>query len=113
LARSCGWDRSQNHPKKSANIGSEDDWPSVSEFATEEWVLAKKMRRMFRRELLEQWVGNAIFVQSPSLEHDPQARNIRVAAKNREAVLGSNHGNGRNPSPESRLGRGVLLDAKQ
>jgi hypothetical protein len=57
-------------PEEERKYGSEDGWPSVCEFATEEWVLAKKMRGMFRRELLEQCVGvNAIFVRSPSLEH--------------------------------------------
>ena len=57
-------------PEEEREYGSEDGWPSVCEFATENWVLAKKMRRMFGRELLQQCVGiNAIFVRSPSLEH--------------------------------------------
>jgi hypothetical protein len=57
-------------PEQERRYGSEDGWPSVCEFATENWVLAKNMRRMFGRELLQQCVGvNAIFVRSPSLEH--------------------------------------------
>jgi hypothetical protein len=57
-------------PEEEREYGSEDGWPSVCEFATENWVLAKNMRRMFGRELLQQCVGvNAIFVRSPSLEH--------------------------------------------
>jgi hypothetical protein len=57
-------------PEEEREYGSEDGWPSVCEFATENWVLAKKMQRMFGRELLQKCVGvNAIFVRSPSLEH--------------------------------------------
>ncbi len=57
-------------PEEEREYGSEDGWPSVCEFATEKWVLAKNMRRMFGRELLQRCVGvNAIFMRSPSLEH--------------------------------------------
>lgn len=57
-------------PEEERAYGSEDHWPTRCEYATEDWVLARNMRRMFGRELLEQSVGlNAIFVRSPNIQH--------------------------------------------
>jgi hypothetical protein len=47
--------------------GSDKHWPPTCEYATESWTLAKKMRRMFKRQYLEQCIGmNAIFLRSPT-----------------------------------------------
>jgi hypothetical protein len=57
-------------PEEEREYGSEDRWPGRCEYATEDWVLAKNMRRMFGTELLEHCVGmNAIFFRSPDIEH--------------------------------------------
>lgn len=49
--------------------GAEDRWPAVCEYATESWILAKKMRRMFGRQYLAQCVGmNAIFLRAPHVD---------------------------------------------
>jgi hypothetical protein len=57
-------------PEEERQYGSEDRWPSRSEYVTEGWTLAKNMRSMFPEELLERCVGiNAIFVRSPNVQH--------------------------------------------
>jgi len=48
--------------------GTDKGWPQVCEYATEEWRLADRMRKVFRRELLEKCVGtNAIFLRYPNI----------------------------------------------
>ncbi len=62
--------RGLKSPEEERQYGSEDRWPSVCEYATEDWTLAKNLRLMFPRELLERCVGlNAIFVRSPNTQH--------------------------------------------
>ena len=53
--------------------GSEDRWPSRSEYATEDWALAKCVRKVFDKECdpkcIEICVGlNAIFIRSNSID---------------------------------------------
>ena len=49
--------------------GSDKHWPPKCEYATENWKLAKQMRRMFEQKFLEQCVGtNAIFLRFPSVD---------------------------------------------
>jgi len=56
-------------PLKEREDGSEDRWPEVSEYVTESWPLAKKLRNIFGTTLLHQCVGlNAIFIRSDSIE---------------------------------------------
>jgi hypothetical protein len=70
-------------PEEERLYGSEDRWPSVCEYATEDWPLAKNLRRMFGRELLKQCVGlNAIFMRSPNAEHFRK----RVERKTRQEI---------------------------
>ncbi len=50
--------------------GSEDRWPSKSEYLTECWTLAKRLREMFGEEFIERCVGlNAIFVRAHSMKN--------------------------------------------
>ena len=49
--------------------GSEDRWPSKSEYVTESWPLAKRLREMFGKDFIEKCVGlNAIFVRAGSMQ---------------------------------------------
>src|SRR5208337_1306434 len=49
--------------------GAEDRWPPKSEYATECWPLAKRLREMLGKEFIEKCVGtNAIFVRSNNIE---------------------------------------------
>lgn len=46
--------------------GTDKGWPPVCEYATEDWVLSRRMREMFGKNRLEQCVGtNAIFLRYP------------------------------------------------
>jgi hypothetical protein len=46
-----------------------DRWPAVSEYATENWPLGRKMRGLFDQEFLAECSGlNAIFVRAPSAD---------------------------------------------
>jgi hypothetical protein len=47
---------------------SDQTWPPVCEYATEQWILAKRMQKLFYVKYLETCVGmNAIFVRSPTV----------------------------------------------
>ncbi len=49
--------------------GAEDRWPAACEYATESWILAKNMQRMFGQPYLAQCVGmNAIFLRAPHID---------------------------------------------
>lgn len=49
--------------------GSEDRWPSRSEYATEDWPLARCLRNLFGQEFIERCVGlNAIFIRSNNID---------------------------------------------
>jgi hypothetical protein len=75
--------RGLKSPGEERQYGSEDGWPPRSEYVTEDWTLAKKMRSMFPQELLERCVGlNAIFIRSPNA----QLYRSRVEAKLRRAI---------------------------
>jgi len=53
--------------EQARQAGYEQEWPKTNEYLTASWPLAKRMRRMFGVELLQQCVGlNAIFVRSRS-----------------------------------------------
>ena len=57
-----------DHERK-VNRGSDKGWPAICEYATESWILAKTMRKMFGRAFLEQCTGlNAIFLRAPSVD---------------------------------------------
>ncbi len=50
--------------------GSEDRWPPKSEYVTECWTLAKRLREMFGEEFIERCVGlNAIFIRAHSMKN--------------------------------------------
>ena len=53
-----------------SEYGSEDRWPPKSEYATEPWTLAKRLRDMFGKEFIGGCVGlNAIFVRAHSMKN--------------------------------------------
>ena len=60
--------------------GAEDRWPPKSEYATECWPLAKRLREMLGKEFIEKCVGtNAIFVRANSIaDYENVSRGLRT-----------------------------------
>jgi hypothetical protein len=60
--------RGTKSPLQERLDGSEERWPLRSEYATEDWPLAKRLRESLDEELIERCVGlNAIFVRSDNM----------------------------------------------
>ncbi len=60
--------------------GAHDHWPSVSEYATQPWKLAVRLRSMFGVTLVERSVGlNSIFIRAPS--RDEYRKNVDAASR--------------------------------
>lgn len=56
-------------PLEERAYGNEDGWPQRSEYATESWPLARRLRDMIGTECIERCVGlNAIFIRANSIE---------------------------------------------
>ena len=61
--------RGTKSPLQERVDGSEERWPSRSEYVTETWPLAKHLRGLFGEEFIERCVGlNAIFIRSDGID---------------------------------------------